>query len=142
MDTINSRRRSEVMASIRSTGNLSTEKRFRAFLIKSRLRGWKVHPKHVPGNPDFVFRKEKLAIFVDGCFWHGCPKCYRKPKSSVAYWVDKVKRNRARDHKVAGTLRRGGWSVMRIWEHSLSNRAAVLERVKNTLRRRGRKKIL
>ena len=73
-------------------------------------------------KPDFVFRKLKLAVFVDGCFWHGCPRHFNKPRNSAAFWRKKIAANRARDRLVNRTLRRMGWRVLRIWEHELVRR--------------------
>jgi len=132
-DYIDRKTRSRVMASVRSSGNRSTEKRFRYALIKARVKGWRTQARDLAGAPDFVFDKEKIAVFVDGCFWHGCPHCYRRPHSSRKYWDEKVKRNMARDKRVAAKLRRNGWSVIRVWEHSLSKPEKAVSRVKGKL---------
>lgn len=66
---------------------------------------------------DVVFVAKRVAVFVDGCFWHGCPEHCRSPSSNVAYWEAKIERNRARDRRVTQALRDGGWVVLRIWEH-------------------------
>ena len=71
-------------------------------------------------RPDFVFRKQRTAIFVDGCFWHGCPKHATKPANNRAFWKKKLAGNKTRDRVVNRTLRRSGWRVVRIWEHQLS----------------------
>jgi DNA mismatch endonuclease (patch repair protein) len=70
-------------------------------------------------RPDFVFPKLKVALFIDGCFWHGCPKCYRIPKSRKKFWATKVLRNKERDQFQTFALRRSGWRVIRIWECAL-----------------------
>jgi DNA mismatch endonuclease (patch repair protein) len=75
----------------------------------------------LPGSPDFVFREQRIAVFVDGCFWHGCPKHFRVPKSNVRFWKSKIEGNRSRDFRVRSDLRRLGWRVVRIWEHSMRN---------------------
>lgn len=72
------------------------------------------------GRPDFVFPKQKVCVFVDGCFWHGCPKCCRIPKSNEEFWEMKILGNALRDVMVSGALRRQGWKVLRIWEHDLN----------------------
>jgi len=74
----------------------------------------------MPGKPDFIFRKLRLAIFVDGCFWHGCPKHSGHVAKSGAYWRKKLTVNQLRDRMVTRTLRRTGWRVLRIWEHDLA----------------------
>ncbi len=70
-------------------------------------------------RPDFVFPRLKLAVFVDGCFWHACPRHYRMPAGNRAFWRAKLARNQARDRLVTRTLRKAGWRVLRIWEHDL-----------------------
>jgi len=118
-DTFNSETRSAIMAAVRSEGNKSTERRMRAQLIAYGIRNWRIHLRQLPGTPDFAFPYKKLAVFVDGCFWHGCPLCYRRPKSSRSYWDSKVARNVARDKRDLVALRKLGWRVVRIWEHEL-----------------------
>lgn len=115
------RKRSEVMSRIRSKGNESTEMMMIRVFRRHGVTGWR-RGQALPGKPDFTFRKERLCVFVDGCFWHGCPKCYREPGSNSAYWAAKVERNRARDKRVARELRREGWRVLRVWEHELVNK--------------------
>jgi DNA mismatch endonuclease (patch repair protein) len=70
-------------------------------------------------RPDFVFRKARLALFVDGCFWHNCPRHATKPKNNRAFWRRKLSANLKRDKLVNRALRRAGWRVVRIWEHEL-----------------------
>ena len=86
-----------------------------------RLLGFAYQPKGIYGRPDFVNRKEKIVVFVDGCFWHGCSAHYKKPRSNKAYWSAKIKRNTARDKAVNLHLRSNGWRIIRIWEHSISD---------------------
>jgi len=71
------------------------------------------------GNPDFVFAQAKIAVFVDGCFWHGCPNHCRMPKTNREYWENKIEKNKRRDRKVTRVLRSEDWNVIRIWEHEL-----------------------
>jgi len=127
MDNVSLDIRSKTMAAVRSAGNRSTEGALRARLVRAGIRGWRLNGNELPGCPDFVFGKCKLAVFVDGCFWHGCPKCGRLPSSNTQYWVAKVGRNKTRDKRVSAELRREGWHVVRIWEHQLrkSPRQAV-----------------
>lgn len=120
--------RSRNMSAIRSKGNKSTELRMIKILRQYRLSGWRRNSE-IYGHPDFVFPEAKLAIFIDGCFWHGCPKCYRKPKTNIQYWVEKIRRNVVRDRQVSRLLRQTGWSVIRIWEHSLGSPASVAKRI-------------
>ena len=98
-----------------------------------------VHPAEghqpVPGHPDFIFRRERLAVFVDGCFWHGCPKHGRKPGSNRGYWLPKLRHNRERDTAVKLTLCSTGWTVIRLWEHDLANPDGCAARISRALRR-------
>jgi DNA mismatch endonuclease (patch repair protein) len=122
-DNLSRAERSELMSRIRSEGNESTELALLIALRHARIHGWR---RHLPltGCPDFTFRKSRLIIFVDGCFWHGCPQCFQVPKSQVEYWKQKVERNRARDKRVTRELRKAGWRVMRIWECQLKKHPA------------------
>lgn len=120
------------MAAIRSTGNKTTELRLASIFREEGIIGWR-HGQRLPGMPDFLFRRERVAVFVDGCFWHGCRWHCRMPKSRGQYWVPKIVRNRERDLKVGKELRRAGWQVCRIWEHSLKKPAQVAARVRAIL---------
>ncbi len=96
VDSFNSQKRSEIMAKVRSRGNASTELKALQILRRGAVTGWR---RHFPifGRPDFAFPKARLALFIDGCFWHGCPRCYSAPKSSLAFWRQKLSKNRKRD---------------------------------------------
>ena len=85
---------------------------------------------------DFVFPKLRLAIFVDGCFWHACPIHATKPKNNAAFWLEKLAGNRHRDARVTRTLRRAGWRVLRLWEHELArkNELKLLRRIQKAVR--------
>jgi len=133
MDTVSRERRSEIMAAVRSRGNRSTEWKIRAILIQSGIRGWKLHCQYLPGRPDFTFLKERIAVFVDGCFFHGCPKCGRIPKSNQDFWRTKILKNKIRDRRCRAQLRRSGWRVLRLWEHDLRSSKWIL-RIKDSLR--------
>ena len=123
------------MSQIRSRGNRSTEKRLRACFVCRGIKGWTVQAKDVLGKPDFIFPSVRLAIFVDGCFWHGCPQCARPPHSNKKYWHEKVIRNRIRDRKVSTSLRRSGWHVVRVWEHEVQRSSElIVGRVLHVLR--------
>lgn len=116
------------MAAVRSTGNKATETVLVDLFRKHRITGWRRHWP-IRGRPDFAFPKQRVAVFVDGCFWHGCPKHVRMPASNQAYWFAKIARNRARDDGVTRELRSRGWSVLRIWEHELKQGDRVVKRV-------------
>lgn len=125
--------RSALMALIRGKGNASTELRLVAALRAAGIRGWR-RGSRLPGRPDFTFAAARLAVFVDGCFWHGCPRHHRLPRTRRAFWRAKVMGNRRRDRRVDRELRALGWSVLRIWEHDL--RVARLPAVLRRLARR------
>jgi DNA mismatch endonuclease (patch repair protein) len=114
-------RRGELMSRVRSAGNLTTEERLACLLRTAGLAGWRRH-QLLPGRPDFVWRKAKVAVFVDGCFWHGhdCGRNLR-PRTNAKAWRDKIESNQARDRRVTRVLRKQGWTVVRIWECSLAN---------------------
>jgi len=116
--------RSRIMRAIRSTGNLSTEVTFARVLRSERLSGWRRH-QGLPGRPDFSWPALRIAVFIDGCFWHGCPRCYQTPRRNSAFWRDKVITNKARDRRVTKALRRDDWIVIRIWECRVSSAASV-----------------
>ena len=162
-DIFTKAKRSDVMSRIRSRGNGATELALVRVFRAEGITGWRRHrvvafkvrgsrfkvqssrstsPRPSPQSgegevfrvrPDFVFPHRRLAVFVDGCFWHGCPKHETKPKSNAAFWRNKFARNIARDRLVTRTLRRAGWRVLRIWEHELARKNAA------RLRRRIRK---
>ena len=134
MDWLTPEQRSRNMAAIRSRGNKSTEKAIRFRMIRAGICGWKICTGDLPGKPDFVFQAARLVVFLDGCYWHGCPKCYRAPASNTGYWSEKFRRNKARDRKVRRLLRQQGWRVVRFWEHEIeSSPARVVERIKSLL---------
>ena len=135
-DVLTPEQRSFNMSRIRARGNATTElvvcRAFRA----AGVRGWRRH-LNLPGRPDFAFPASKLAVFVHGCFWHGCPKCYRAPSSHRRYWKAKVVSNRRRDRRVRRELGARGWRVVAVWEHALATEARVarvVARVRRTLR--------
>lgn len=136
MDKLEPHARSRLMAKIRSSGNRSTELRFRALLIRSGIRSWKVQPAGILGKPDFLFPRQRLVIFIDSCYWHGCSKHVRHPKTRKAYWRAKIFGNLRRDRLVSRLLKHQGWQVLRVWEHDLVDGFAVIERVKAALRPR------
>jgi DNA mismatch endonuclease (patch repair protein) len=130
-DVFTRAKRSDVMSRIRSRGNASTELAFAASMRTAGVTGWR---RHVPLRaslrvdgvataltirPDFVFRKERVAVFVDGCFWHCCPKHGRLPHSNRLIWKRKLAANLRRDARCNSALRSAGWAVLRLWEHDL-----------------------
>lgn len=124
-DIWSKKKRSEVMSRIRGMGNERTELRLARLMRAEGIRGWRRHLP-IPGRPDFSFRRQKVAVFVDGCFWHGCPRCFRLPKQNRAFWKEKIEGNRKRDRSVNGRLRRLGWKVVRIRECQLKKTKGVV----------------
>jgi DNA mismatch endonuclease (patch repair protein) len=120
-DIFTKKKRSEVMSRIRGAGNKDTELRLIQIFRANGITGWRRGSK-LPGKPDFVFPKLKTAVFVDGCFWHGCPKHATQPKTRASFWLAKITGNKARDRKVNRLLRAKGWKVVRVWEHELRRR--------------------
>jgi DNA mismatch endonuclease (patch repair protein) len=134
-DVFSKAKRSEVMARIRGRGNQATELALARLFRAQGITGWRRN-QPVFGKPDFVFHKLKLAVFVDGCFWHGCPRHGTKPRNNREFWQQKLTANRRRDARVTRTLRRSEWRVLRLWEHALrrTNRKRLLARIQRALR--------
>ncbi|MGD0251774.1 MAG: very short patch repair endonuclease [Verrucomicrobiota bacterium] len=134
-DVFSIHKRSEVMSRIRSRGNKDTELTLAKLLRQHCIAGWRRN-QPVFGKPDFIFPKFRLAVFVDGCFWHGCLKHSQPPQSNRSYWREKMIRNRARDRFVSRVLRQAGWRVLRIWQHELKreNESRLLRRLECALR--------
>ena len=117
--------RSANMRAIKATSNSTTERRLRALLIRNCIRGWKLHQTSVLGAPDFFFKTEQVAVFVDGCFWHGCPKCGHVPKANLSNWLQKLARNKERDRQIRNILKRSGVRVVQLWECDLRSRPSA-----------------
>ena len=142
-DVFTPAKRSDVMSRIRGHGNKDTELALLAVFRRERITGWRRHreirkaesrKRKFKVKPDFVFPKLRLAVFVDGCFWHGCPQHATKPRNNAAFWRKKLAANRARDCRVNRTLRQEGWRVVRIWEHDLAKRGeACLRKIQEAL---------
>jgi DNA mismatch endonuclease (patch repair protein) len=131
-DVFTKTKRSDVMSRIRGSGNKETELALVLLLRKSGIIGWRRNQK-IFGKPDFVFRKVRLVVFVDGCFWHSCPKHSNMSANNRAFWKKKLAGNQLRDRVVNRTLRKKGWRVVRIWEHDLA-RKRQLQLVRRILR--------
>ena len=127
-DVFTKAKRSKVMSRIRGRGNKDTELALAKLFRQNQITGWrrqievrikKVDCRSFRVRPDFVFPKLKLTVFVDGCFWHGCPRHATQPKSNRAFWNQKLFANKIRDRWVNRALRSANWQVLRIWEHEL-----------------------
>jgi DNA mismatch endonuclease (patch repair protein) len=134
VDPLSPEERSRRMSKIRSSGNKNTELRLVSIFRNFGITGWRRRSRLI-GKPDFVFPEHRLVIFVDGCFWHGCGKHCRLPKSRREFWLPKIERNRKRDAKVCRFLRKNGWGYVRIWEHALGNPEKVAKRVRTALQK-------
>lgn len=119
-DTFNKEKRSEIMRLVKGKKNKSTELKLIAFFRDNHIIGWRRTFK-LFGKPDFVFPKERVVIFVDGCFWHGHTCRNTKPQTNREYWTQKINRNQIRDIKVAEYLTNKNWKVIRIWECQLKD---------------------
>lgn len=125
--------RSALMSRIRSGGNITTELRMVSLLRKVRLKGWRRHVE-LTGKPDFVWPSARLAVFIDGCFWHGHNCRNLTPKRNVVAWKVKMTQNQQRDKRITRELRQYGWKVVRIWECALKNKPDnVIKRVNRAL---------
>jgi DNA mismatch endonuclease Vsr len=113
------------MSAIHGKNTRSTERVLRSALMRAGIKGWRLHVNEVLGKPDLYFPKQKLAIFVDGCFWHFCPKCGHIPKTRQPFWKGKIERNKQRDQRIKHFLTRTGINVIRIWEHQLRSDAQI-----------------
>ncbi len=136
-DIFSKAKRSELMSKVRSRGNKDTELALMNLFRLHRITGWRRN-QSVFGKPDFVFRKARLAVFVDGCFWHGCPLHATFPKSNQSYWLPKLAENKERDQRQSDKLRTAGWAVIRFWEHEcLLTTRKTAEAVSRRLRSKG-----
>jgi DNA mismatch endonuclease (patch repair protein) len=127
-DVFSKQERSRVMGRIRGAGNKATEMALIGIFRKHGIIGWR-RRKTLFGRPDFVFSSSRLAVFVDGCFWHGCRRHCRMPQTNSSYWKRKIARNITRDRTVNVELREEGWRVVRIWGHSLRSSELTARRI-------------
>jgi DNA mismatch endonuclease (patch repair protein) len=117
-DVFDKKTRSSVMSKVRSKGNKTTELRLIEIFDERGIKGWRRNYS-VKGHPDFVFPKRRIAVFVDGCFWHGHDCRNTRPKQNEEFWSAKRERNIARDKAVTSAFENRGWTVLRIWECEL-----------------------
>lgn len=127
---------SELMSKIKGQ-ETKPEMLLRKALFSLGARGYRKNYKKLPGKPDIVFTKKKVAIFINGCFWHGCEACgWKPPKHNTAYWSNKIMKNKERDAKKAVTLRELGYEVLVVWDHELKQNltgvaAGIIELIKD-----------
>lgn len=133
-DIFDNEKRSEIMRKVKSKKNKSTELRLIEVFKKNGITGWKRNYP-VKGHHDFVFLKEKVAVFVDGCFWHGHDCRNTRPANNQEYWQNKRERNMKHDRAVTAMLGNRGWTVLRIWECELKkkNEADLMQRLSASL---------
>lgn len=132
MDKVSPQKRSQIMASVHSK-DTRPEIALRKALWQAGVRGYRLD-RDLLGRPDLTFKAHRVAVFVDGCFWHGCPKCYRQPTNNKDYWIVKIANNRKRDRQVSEKLASQGWTVVRLWEHEIrENTQRCIERIKQAL---------
>lgn len=124
-DVFNKEKRSEIMRAVKSSKNKSTEENLIAYFKENSITGWRRNYK-VYGKPDFVFPNLRIAIFADGCFWHGHNCRNTHPQQNKEYWQRKITRNMARDMDVTEHLEKLGWNVIRIWECELTKKKRKL----------------
>jgi DNA mismatch endonuclease (patch repair protein) len=133
-DVFSAHKRSQIMSRVHGRGNKATELALIMLLRRHQISGWR-RGARLFGKPDFVFPKHRLAVFVDGCFWHGCPKHATQPASNRAFWRRKLVRNKVRDRLVTHKLKGNGWRVLRVWQHELSrrNEPRLVRRIRQAL---------
>lgn len=132
-DVFTKAKRSEVMARIRGRGNKDTELALVKILRANGISGWRRH-QSLFGKPDFTFPLQRVVVFVDGCFWHACPRHFNMPANNREFWEKKLEENKQRDRLVSKTLRKKRWHVIRLWEHDLvTNPTLAIRRIKRQL---------
>lgn len=114
-DSFSRETRSRIMRAVKSRGNKSTEIKLARIFRKKGMKGWRRNYK-IDGSPDFVFPRQKIAVFADGCFWHGHNCRNVTPKDNSLYWENKIRRNKKRDREVSNSLTQKGWRVFRVFE--------------------------
>ncbi len=131
VDVYSKKKRSWLMGRVRSVGNKSTEGKLIEILKQNEITGWR-RKYPVFGKPDVVLPRSKVTIFIDGCFWHDCPKHGQVPESNRSFWSNKIESNKKRDMVVTKTVKQRGWKVLRIWECELKDEK-ILKRKMNRL---------
>lgn len=121
------------MSRVKGRGNRLTELRLIELFRSHSFVGWRRNAR-VFGRPDFVFPKLRVAVFVDGCFWHGCPTHGSVPASNRDFWSAKLERNKRRDRVVNTELKKRGWKPVRVWQHELRRPAPLMRRLERILR--------
>lgn len=131
-DNFTKEQRSEIMRQVKSNRNKSTELKLLKAFKEAKITGWRRNYK-LFGKPDLVFPKSRLAIFLDGCFWHGHTCRNTRPKDNADYWRVKIQKNKDRDIEVSQELISKKWNVIRIWECQLKDSTKVIELIRENL---------
>lgn len=126
-DVLTKKQRSYNMSMIKAK-DTKPELILRKLLSAHGIRGYRSHYK-LTGKPDIVFPKRKIAVFIDGCFWHKCPRCFIKPETNRKFWKNKIESNVRRDRLVNSEFKKKGWKVLRIWEHELKNQKIIKQKI-------------
>lgn len=126
-DRVSPAERSAIMRQVKRA-HTAPELRLRAALRELGVRGYRLHRPGLSGRPDLSFGRARIAVFVDGCFWHGCARCNRRSATRADYWAAKIARNRRRDRRNARALRAAGWRVFRVWECRVNRNPASCAR--------------
>lgn len=134
-DRVDKDTRSRVMSAVRSK-NTRLEQTLIEILNDAGIEGYERYAESLPGTPDVAFLDKKIAVFLDSCFWHGCPKHLRRPSSNKPYWESKIEKNIKRDKRQRSALRRLGWGVLRVWEHDLKKPLNIVRKVCRALEQR------
>ncbi len=103
----------------------SPEMKIRKLLFSKGIRGYRITSK-LPGKPDIVFPRKRVAVFIDGCFWHKCPVHFQEPDTRKEFWMGKIDRNVERDQVINRKLEEAGWKVIRIWEHQVRENSELV----------------
>jgi DNA mismatch endonuclease (patch repair protein) len=131
-DVLTQEQRKLNMSRIRGK-NTGPEIKLRKMLWSQGIRGYRIH-YNLPGKPDIVFTKKKIAIFIDGCFWHKCPACFQEPETRKEFWMKKIQSNVDRDKKVNEQLKADGWTILRFWEHDVrKNPDTIVKKISETI---------
>jgi DNA mismatch endonuclease (patch repair protein) len=132
MDIFSKEKRSDVMSKIRGRGNKDTELVMIQIFKEFHITGWRRN-QNLLGKPDFTFWQQRVIVFVDGCFWHGCPLHSTMPKTNKEFWESKLTKNKVRDQYVSEQLVKKHWRVIRIWEHELRDHTSVALLIRTAL---------
>lgn len=132
MDVLTKKQRSYNMSMIKSK-NTNPEFLVKQSIKRNRITGVSYHPP-LPGKPDLAIKSKKVVVFIDGCFWHKCKKCFKEPATRRQFWIKKIESNVIRDKKVNSELGKKGWKIIRIWEHQIrkdKDCTFIIKRLKN-----------